>query len=437
MKQRLWIAGGLVLVVVVIIVILLFSLREQERTATVIEAVNEVDAHPRPKDNWLPAVVDMTIYGGGQVRAGTESSARLELLEGTVCLSADSIFTVKKSVTRRGTLLTTLFLEEGRLWVHLTSDWPHEFTVETGSAVATVRDTRFSVKVADGETLVSVAEGEVELTAQEQSVTVAAAEQATVEPGQPPSPPEPLSDEERRMWATEGEIPELAPPIGQVDAEMDGKLAIRGVVKDSLGAVAPDVYMTLTAYRERVDGPTEWLWDESVFTDETGEYAFNNLSRVKGGQYQIWLYSPQEYDQVYEDSGYYINENEIIGDTYVLNIMVHPVTGSAFSGVIRYQDANGTTKNLLSNPPGTDLFIELNRVTDNNTEYTVGSGYDIDDGNTVYFGGLAGGTYYLIIQYTKPDGVRIGCVSPFFEISPGETKQFDYIIPADSWDSGQ
>jgi hypothetical protein len=43
-------------------------------------------------------------------------------------------------------------------------------------------------------------------------VAVAALQQATVEPGQPPAPPEPMSDEERALWATEGEMPELAPP---------------------------------------------------------------------------------------------------------------------------------------------------------------------------------------------------------------------------------
>ncbi len=213
MKKKYWIAGGLVLVAVIVagIVLLLLPSRGQEHTATVVEAVNKVDAHPRPKDGWEPAIVDMLIYGGGQVRTRAESSARLELLEGLVRLSADSIFTVKESVTRQGTLLTTLFLQEGRLWVHLTTDQPHEFTVETGNAAAAVRDTRFSVKVADGETLVSVAEGEVELIAQEQSVTVAEEEQAIVKPDQPPSPPEPLSTEERALWAIEGEMPELAP----------------------------------------------------------------------------------------------------------------------------------------------------------------------------------------------------------------------------------
>jgi hypothetical protein len=186
---------------------------DQERSATVIEVVNQVDAHPRPKDDWQPAEVDMAIYGGGRVRTGAASSAQLELLEGVVRLSAESIFTVKESTTRQGRLQTTLFLQEGRLWAHLTSDQPHEFTVETGSAVAAVRDTRFSVKVSpDQKTLVSVAEGEVVLTAQEQSVTVAADQQATVEPGQPPAPPQPMSDEERASWADEGGMPHMVTP---------------------------------------------------------------------------------------------------------------------------------------------------------------------------------------------------------------------------------
>ena len=213
MKKRIWIAGGLVVVAAAVVVLVLLLTGSQEQPATIVEVVNQVDAHPRSEDDWQTAVPDMAVYGGGQVRTGTESSARLELLAGVVRLSADSIFTVKRSATRQGTPVTTLFLQEGRLWAHLAPDQAHEFTVETGSAVAAVRDTDFSVRVADGETLVSVAGGEVVLTAQEQSVTVAALQQTTVEPGQPPAQPEPMSDEERALWATEGEMPEVAPPV--------------------------------------------------------------------------------------------------------------------------------------------------------------------------------------------------------------------------------
>ncbi len=382
-----------------------------------------MDAHPRPRGDWEPAVVDMAIYGGGQVRTGAESSARLELLEGLVRLSADSIFTVKESVTRQGTLLTTLLLQEGRLWVHLTSDQPHEFTVETGNAVAAVRDTHFSVEVADGETLLSVAEGQAVLTAQEQSVTVVAGHQATVEPEQPPSPPEPMSKEERDLWVTEGEM-----PVGEVDTGMGGNLSIRGVVRDSSEAVAPDVYVTITVYEEGGGGGVGRLWDWGLFTDETGTYAFNNLFRVEGGHYEVWFNGRQEYGKVYENSGYYISENKISGDVCLLNVTVYPVTGSAFSGVIQYEDADGDTKNFLSTPLGPDHVIELNRGTGANHEYSIGSEYLTNDGNTVYLSGLAGGTYYLIFQYRRSDGVRVGCTSPSFEILPGETKRFDYTI---------
>jgi len=431
-KKRIWIIGGMVLVIAIAIALFVLSTRGQEHTATIVEAINKVDAHPRPKDDWQPAIVDMAIYGGGQVRTGAESLARLELPEGVVRLSADSVFTVKESVTRQGRLLTTLFLQKGRLWVNLTTDQPHEFAVETGNAVAAVRDTRFSVMVADGETLLSVAEGEVELAAQEQSVTVAAEEQATVTLDQPPSPPEPLSAEERRMWATEGEMPELAPPIGELDTGMGGNLSIRGVVRDSSGTVAPDVYVAVTVYREGGGGDMGQLWKGDLLTDETGAYAFNNLLRVEGGHYEVWFNGGQEYGRVYENSGYYINENETSGDLYLLDVTVHPVTGSAFSGVIQYEDADGATKNFLSSPPGTDLFVELNRGTDDNNEYTIGSEYFTDDGRAVYLSGLAGGTYYLIFQYKRSDGVRVGCSSPFFEIPPGETKQYDYTIPVSS-----
>jgi len=284
MKRRVWIAGRLALVAIAAGTFFLFVRPSNgtEHPATVIETVNQVDAHPRPRDDWRPAAVEMLIYGGGRVRTGPASSARLELLEGMVKLAADSLFTVKKSSTRQDNLITTLFLEEGRLWANLTSDQTHEFTVETGNAAAVVRDTRFSVKATAGETLVSVAQGEVVLTAQEQSVTVSAEQQALVEAGQPPSPPQPLDAQERVLWATEGEMPELAPqvemgvdvscglegpagdpaardPTTAFDATVQHPDAARVTVQDPSGETIPlpaygDVYGALQRFHRRIPG---------------------------------------------------------------------------------------------------------------------------------------------------------------------------------------
>ncbi|MBC7250130.1 MAG: FecR domain-containing protein [Anaerolineae bacterium] len=180
--------------------------------ARIVEVVADVEAHARPKDDWGKAVVAMPIYGGGQVRTGADSSAQLELREGLVRLSAYTMFTMEEATTRNGTWLTGLFLDQGRLWINLDPDQPHEFTVDTGFALAAVRDTRFSVSIAGDTTLVSVADGEVALTAQGRTVTVRAGEQAAAQRGQPPSPPVPMDEAERALWATEGGRPDMAPP---------------------------------------------------------------------------------------------------------------------------------------------------------------------------------------------------------------------------------
>lgn len=211
MTKKRWIIGSLLLIAAIAAVIY-FLPREQSLSATIVEIENQVDAHAQPDDLWETAVPNVLIFSGGQVRAGVESWAQLALLEGTVRLSAETVFTVKESRSGQDGVNTALILENGRLWVNLITDRPHEFAVETGSAVATVRDTRFSIHIAGGETLLSVAEGEATLTAQEESVVVAAGEQAVAEPEQPPSSAEPMSRAERTLWATEGEVPELAPP---------------------------------------------------------------------------------------------------------------------------------------------------------------------------------------------------------------------------------
>ena len=237
------------------------------------------------------------------------------------------------------------------------------------------------------------------------------------------------------MWATEGEMPELGPPIGEIDTGMGGNLSIRGVVRDSSGAVVPYINVSGSVYKEGGGGEFGHLWNGELLTDETGAFAFNNLLRAKGGWYEVWFNNPQGDERTYEESGYYFEEREIIGDTHLLNVTVYPVTGSAFYGTIQYEDADGVTKNYLSSPPGPDRFIDINRGTGDNQVYIVGEPIS-DDGNAIYFSNLAGGTYYLLIRLITSDGVLVFCHSPSFEIPPGETKQFDYTIPLSScWDA--
>jgi hypothetical protein len=247
-------------------------------------------------------------------------------------------------------------------------------------------------------------------------------------------------------------------PIGEVDTGMGGNLSVQGVVRDTSGDVAPDVHVAIAVFEKEVywdrteSGPSQ-LGEWNVYTDETGSYSFDNLEQVEGGHYQVYFNSEQEYGEAYESSIYYIireisgdahllcersagssfaDYHDEGGDVYALNVTVHPVTGSALSGVIRYEDADGITKDYFSSPLGPDHRIELNRGTSPaNHEYTIGGDFT-SDGSKGRVGGLAGGTYYLIFQYITSDGAGVECTSPSIEIPPGETKQFDYTIPLSS-----
>jgi hypothetical protein len=246
-------------------------------------------------------------------------------------------------------------------------------------------------------------------------------------------------------------------PIGTLDTGMGGSLSVQGVVRDSSGDVASDVYVAITAYEGGVYWEPETggsgdrlLGEWELYTDETGSYSFNNLTNVEEGHYQVWFNGGPEYGKTYENSGYYIiNEqsgdvhvlsdadprpdfrytHDGSGDIYSLDVTVHPVTGSALVAVIDYKDADGATKNYFSKPLGPDHRIELNRVASPaNPGYTIGDCFT-SDGSEGYLNGLAGGTYYLIFQFIRSDGVATGHTSPAFEIGPGETKRFEYTIP--------
>jgi hypothetical protein len=247
-------------------------------------------------------------------------------------------------------------------------------------------------------------------------------------------------------------------PTGTLDTGMGGSLSVQGVVRDSSGDVASDVYVAVGVYGGGVDREPETggsgsrlLGGWELYTDETGSYSFDNLTKVEEGHYQVWFNGGREYGKVYENSGYYIvNEksgkvhlpsdaggrsdfrytHDGSGDIYSLDVTVHPVTGSALVAVIHYEDADGTVKNYFSKPLGPDRFIELNRVASPaDPGYTIGAEYFTSDGSNGYLKGLAGGTYYLVFQFARSDGVATGHTSPAFEIGPGETKRFEYTIP--------
>jgi hypothetical protein len=241
-------------------------------------------------------------------------------------------------------------------------------------------------------------------------------------------------------------------PTGKLDTGMGGSLSIQGVVKDSFGDAAPYVPIHLTVFEETV------FWDKTgsgyhrlgewnLHANKTGSYSFNGLPKVEKGHYEVWF---SEDRHEYEESGYYIMEDGgvpllFIGKgnssthfkysqdngyyTYTFDVTVHRITNSALCAAIQYKDSDGVIKNYFSKSLGPDHRIELNRGTSHpdGHEYTISDGFT-SDGSQACLQDLAGGTYYFIFQYIQSDGIGVTCVSPSFEIPPGQTKQFEYAI---------
>jgi hypothetical protein len=212
---------------------------------------------------------------------------------------------------------------------------------------------------------------------------------------------------------------------------MGGSLTIRGVVRDDSGKTVPNAYVDLSVYGARGGWDIGQFAKWGVYTDGTGSYSFDKVVRLESGHYEIWFNGKHEYGKAYEHRGYYIEAHQIKGNVHVLDVTVHAVTGSVFSGMIRYEDSDGSIKGFHS-PPFTQAepghFIGLERGTPGKREYSIGTAYGEISGNTIEWRGLAGGMYFLSFTYRRRDGVLVQCDSPAFEIPPGTTKRLEYTI---------
>ncbi|MBN1956009.1 MAG: PD40 domain-containing protein [Anaerolineae bacterium] len=166
--------------------------------ATVVDTVNEVDAHPVAAGEWQDAQAGMGIYVGGQVWAQEASTARLQAGDGLVRVAPNSIFTFGHP--EPDTLQFNL--QEGQLWLDVEGlEEGESIEVETPGAVTSVRGTRFSVRTTpDGGAIISSQVGTVTVAAETGVVSVTPGLQTTVPAGERPGHPVPISFEEQALW---------------------------------------------------------------------------------------------------------------------------------------------------------------------------------------------------------------------------------------------
>jgi hypothetical protein len=182
--------------------------------ATVVDVINTVDAHPVAEAEWEAAVVDMTIYEGGEVWAQEASTARVDVADALVRVAPNTIFTFGEPVPDS----LRLNMEEGQMWIDVGGLDPDEtFEVETPGVAASVRGTRFSVRAQpDGATIVSTRAGTVTVAAGSTTVSVTAGYQTTVLPGASPESPVPMSMDEQVRWgmAMGSDLEVVLPAVG-------------------------------------------------------------------------------------------------------------------------------------------------------------------------------------------------------------------------------
>lgn len=166
--------------------------------ARVVDFINKVDAHAQAGEDWLAALQDMAIYLGGEVWAKEASTARLQLAQDLVRVAPNTIFTFSEP----GANALQVDLQQGQLWLNIQGLQPGaSFEVTTPAASASVRGTRFSVRVgADGRTVVSVVDGSVAVTGQGQEVIVNPYQQTSIDTGQSPTPVITMTLQEHLLW---------------------------------------------------------------------------------------------------------------------------------------------------------------------------------------------------------------------------------------------
>jgi hypothetical protein len=165
--------------------------------ATVVEVINDVDAHSEPQGEWEDAVVDMPIYLGGEVWAQEASTSRVGVGDDLIRVAPNTIFTFEQP--DEDTL--QLALDEGQVWVNVEGLEPGEtFQVETPAAVASVRGTRFGVQAEPDQTIVSTWVGTTTVTAVGSTVVVTRGMQTIVPLGGPPGAPVPMLPPQPVQW---------------------------------------------------------------------------------------------------------------------------------------------------------------------------------------------------------------------------------------------
>ncbi len=160
-----------------------------EQRAFVKNIIGRVEVSPEGSGKWRAARVNMPVKMGYDLRTFVESSADIELENGTVVkVGENTVVTLAKLFGGpAGASSTSLKIGTGKVWANVKklANAKSEFEFETPTAVASIRGTRLGISVDVGGTAIDVFEGLVLVREKStgKTVTVPTKGRATVKAG--------------------------------------------------------------------------------------------------------------------------------------------------------------------------------------------------------------------------------------------------------------
>lgn len=184
-----------------------------DRWLAVTEVTGQVELMTAQGERRQAVPGDRLVSVGDRLLTGANSSARLEIDQkaGYVSVAENSQLRVQTlSITTTGGRVTEIAVTLGqvRLRIRRLTNPDTRIEIHTPAGVSGVRGTDFGVAVQpNGQTGVATREGSVAARAQGQTVMVTAETQSIIYPGEPPTPPAPLTDDPTLLIETLAKIP--------------------------------------------------------------------------------------------------------------------------------------------------------------------------------------------------------------------------------------
>ncbi len=150
--------------------------------------------------SWQGVQMSTHLRENNIVRTGSKSLCELELPDGSITKILENSMLELRNTAKPETHGIELFASLGKFYFKVKKAVSSSFTVTSPVAVAAIRGTEFLTIHQQGETKILVKSGEVELSDPDKrnSVRIRAGHKASIQSGQMPTDPEPLTNDEKK-----------------------------------------------------------------------------------------------------------------------------------------------------------------------------------------------------------------------------------------------